>query len=61
MTVFAGILYDKFNKLLLIVVSVLVMAVCSGVLPWCEYFPLMLAVRFLSGIGAGGLDTGTVH
>ena len=54
----AGIIYDRFNKLLLIFYSVVCMAITTGVIPWCKPFPLMLAVRFLSGIGAGGLDTG---
>ncbi|XP_045169901.2 sodium-dependent glucose transporter 1A-like [Mercenaria mercenaria] len=55
---FGGILYDRFNKMLLIAFSTLIMAVSTGVLPWCKWFPLMLVVRFISGIGAGGLDTG---
>lgn len=53
-----GILYDRFNKLLLLAFSVLFMAVFTGIIPWCRSFSLMLAMRFISGLGAGGADTG---
>ncbi|XP_052763906.1 uncharacterized protein LOC128205894 [Mya arenaria] len=53
-----GILFDRFNKLLIIGVSCVTMAVFTGFQPWCRSYPLMLALRFLSGLGGGGLDTG---
>ena len=34
------------------------MAVTTGVVPWCSQFPLMLVVRFIGGLGSGGMDTG---
>ena len=55
---FTGYLYDHFNKLLLIFFSVLVIASSTAALPWCSHFPLMIAMRVFTGIGAGGLDTG---
>ena len=54
----AGILYDRFNKLLLIFVSIVTMAVTTAIIPWCSQFPLMLAVKFIQGLGSGGMDTG---
>ncbi|XP_045168516.2 sodium-dependent glucose transporter 1A-like isoform X1 [Mercenaria mercenaria] len=53
-----GLLYDHFSKSLVIAFSTMIMAVTTVALPWCRWFALMLAVRFLSGVGAGGLDTG---
>jgi hypothetical protein len=40
------------------VFSTIIMAVFNGVLPWCKWFPLMIAVRFIAGLGAGGFNTG---
>ncbi|KAH3718210.1 hypothetical protein DPMN_061009 [Dreissena polymorpha] len=36
------------------------MGLSTGFVPYCESFPLMLTMRFLAGLGAGGLDTGVV-
>ncbi|XP_052803647.1 sodium-dependent glucose transporter 1A-like [Mya arenaria] len=57
-SILGGILYDRFNKLLIIGFSCIMMAVFTGFQPWCRSFPLMLVLRFLSGLGGGGLDTG---
>ena len=53
-----GVLYDKFNKLLLLTVCTIGLAVFHGVQPWCTIFPGLLVVRVFGGAFAGGLDTG---
>ncbi|KAL4228766.1 hypothetical protein ACF0H5_011808 [Mactra antiquata] len=53
-----GILYDHCYKLSLIIGSTFMLAVFTTVIPWCKWFPLMLTVRFFTGLGCGGLDTG---
>ncbi|KAH3718192.1 hypothetical protein DPMN_060991 [Dreissena polymorpha] len=57
-SLFGGVLYDRFDKLLLISLSCFLMGLSTGFVPYCESFPLMLTMRFLSGLGAGSLDTG---
>ncbi|KAL3832490.1 hypothetical protein ACJMK2_024130 [Sinanodonta woodiana] len=53
-----GVLYDKFNRLLLLFLIVLGMSLSSGIMPWCSLFPLMVTMRAIGGACAGGLDTG---
>ncbi|XP_052248788.1 sodium-dependent glucose transporter 1-like isoform X4 [Dreissena polymorpha] len=57
-SIIGGVLYDRFDKLLLIALSCFLMGLSTGFVPYCESFPLMLTMRFLAGLGAGGLDTG---
>ncbi|XP_060586052.1 sodium-dependent glucose transporter 1-like [Ruditapes philippinarum] len=53
-----GILYDRFNQVLMIAISTVVLSVFTGVTPWCTWFPAMMMVTFMSGFGSGWLDTG---
>ncbi|XP_060607776.1 sodium-dependent glucose transporter 1A-like isoform X2 [Ruditapes philippinarum] len=53
-----GLLFDHFSKPLVIALATLILAVTTVSLPWCRWFTLMLVVRFVSGLGAGALDTG---
>ncbi|KAK3603650.1 hypothetical protein CHS0354_017366 [Potamilus streckersoni] len=53
-----GVLYDRFNRLLLLFLVIMGMSLTSGIMPWCSLFPLMVTVRAISGACAGGLDTG---
>ncbi|KAH3718200.1 hypothetical protein DPMN_060999 [Dreissena polymorpha] len=53
-----GVLYDRFDRLLLLALSCFLMGLSTGFVPYCESFPLMLIMRFLAGLGCGGLDTG---
>ncbi|XP_052245601.1 sodium-dependent glucose transporter 1B-like [Dreissena polymorpha] len=52
------VLYDRFDRLLLLALSCFLMGLSTGFVPYCESFPLMLIMRFLAGLGCGGLDTG---
>ncbi|KAL4216957.1 hypothetical protein ACF0H5_023415 [Mactra antiquata] len=36
----------------------MILSVFTTVTPWCKWFPVMLAVKFFTGLGCGGLDTG---
>ncbi|KAK6192311.1 hypothetical protein SNE40_003800 [Patella caerulea] len=54
-----GILYDRFNKTLLLGLCVIFMAVTVAVLPLCSPYGLMLVIfwtnsYFMSGLNAGG-------
>ncbi|XP_045169363.2 sodium-dependent glucose transporter 1-like [Mercenaria mercenaria] len=53
-----GILYDKLDKLLLIIGSIIGTAVTIAAIPWCSYFWLMMVVKCLSGMLTASLDTG---
>ncbi|KAK3596319.1 hypothetical protein CHS0354_031651 [Potamilus streckersoni] len=57
-TLIFGVLYDRFNRLLLLFLSILGASIGSGTTPWCSNFPLMIAVRIISGVFFGGIDTG---
>ena len=57
-SVLTGLLYEKYNKVVLLVVSILGAAGASAAVPWCTEFYLMLFVRFLYGSMAASLDTG---
>ncbi|XP_053374264.1 sodium-dependent glucose transporter 1-like [Mercenaria mercenaria] len=54
----SGILYDRFNKVLLIAFYAVVLSVFTGLVPWCQWFSVMMVVKFICGLAAGGLDTG---
>ena len=53
-----GVLYDKFNKLLLLAFTSFWFAVFTCVKPWCSLFSVMIVVNLLAGTFCGGLDTG---
>ncbi|KAL3832495.1 hypothetical protein ACJMK2_024134 [Sinanodonta woodiana] len=53
-----GILYDKFNRLLLLFLVIMGTSLAGGIAPWCSQFPLMVTMRAIAGACAGGLDTG---
>ena len=54
----AGMVYDKLNKSLLLLLTVLGMAVTTVALPWCTIYGMMIAVHFVVSVFGGGLDTG---
>ncbi|KAK3603651.1 hypothetical protein CHS0354_017367 [Potamilus streckersoni] len=53
-----GVLYDKFNRLLVLFLMVMGMSLAGGIAPWCSLFPLMVTMRAISGACVGGLDAG---
>ena len=55
-----GILYDRLNKVALLCVCTLGLAVFILVTPYCASLVTMLAARFATGVFCGGLDTGGV-
>ncbi|WAR12929.1 MFS4B-like protein [Mya arenaria] len=54
----SGLLYDRCRRLFLLVVCTLGAGTCTLMTPYTRSLPAMLAVRVLSGIFCGGLDTG---
>ena len=54
----AGVVYDKLNKSLLLLLSVLGLAVTTIALPWCSIYAMMITIHFLVSFFGGGLDTG---
>ena len=53
-----GALYDKFNRLTLLIISSFIGAVFQCIQPWCPMFPVMLIVRFIASLLSGGMETG---
>ena len=54
----SGVLYDRFNKVLMIALSSIMLSVFTGVTPWCKWFSLMMVATFMCGFGSGWLDAG---
>ncbi|KAL3855262.1 hypothetical protein ACJMK2_014847 [Sinanodonta woodiana] len=57
-TLIFGVLYDRCNRLLLLFINILGTSISNGITPWCSLFPLMIALRIMSGVFFGGIDTG---
>ncbi|XP_076461019.1 sodium-dependent glucose transporter 1A-like [Babylonia areolata] len=53
----AGVIYDKLNKSLLLLLSVVGLAVSTAILPWCSLYSLMITIHVVSALFAGALDT----
>ena len=53
-----GVLYDRYNRHIMLAVCTFGFAVFNGVKPFCSVFPVMVAVQLLNYIFSGGLDTG---
>ncbi|WAR18912.1 MFS4B-like protein [Mya arenaria] len=53
-----GVLYDRFNKLLLLAASTFGLAVSTAAVPYCSSLVAMLAIKFLGGFACGHLDAG---
>ncbi|XP_052248315.1 sodium-dependent glucose transporter 1-like isoform X2 [Dreissena polymorpha] len=57
-----GLLFDRFNRLLMLSTVTSLSAVAIAVMPWCSQFSLMLAINFVSGFFTGGIDvSGNSH
>ncbi|XP_033762666.1 sodium-dependent glucose transporter 1A-like [Pecten maximus] len=54
----SGMLFDRFNKILLLFIYTFTGVFFSAVLPWCFLYELMMTVQFCRGFYGGGLDTG---
>ncbi|XP_060086072.1 sodium-dependent glucose transporter 1A-like [Ylistrum balloti] len=57
-SVISGLLFDRFNKVLLLFVYTFTGVFFSAILPWCYMYELMMTVQFCRGFYGGGLDTG---
>lgn len=53
-----GILYDKFNKILILALSSLCIGLTVTVTPFCSTLPWMLAIKFAGGASCGAFDVG---
>lgn len=54
-----GFLFDRYNKLLMIFVSIVCLSMVVAVLPWCSIYELMVAIHVLKGLCMGVTDGGT--
>ena len=54
----AGMVYNKVNKSLLMLLTVMGLAVTTVAIPWCSPYALMVAIHFVASLFAGGIDTG---
>ncbi|OWF47704.1 sodium-dependent glucose transporter 1A-like [Mizuhopecten yessoensis] len=54
----SGLLFDRFNKVLLLFLYTFTGVFFSAILPWCYLYELMMTVQFCRGFYGGGLDTG---
>ncbi|XP_050409313.1 sodium-dependent glucose transporter 1A-like [Patella vulgata] len=54
----SGILYDRFNKTLLLGLYVILMAITVASLPLCSPYGLMLVISWANAFFMGGMDTG---
>ncbi|PVD30383.1 hypothetical protein C0Q70_09648 [Pomacea canaliculata] len=53
----AGMVYDKLNKSLLLIMSLLGLSFTTIALPWCSPYVLMIMIHFLCSMCAGSVDT----
>ncbi|KAL8609318.1 hypothetical protein ACOMHN_048874 [Nucella lapillus] len=53
----AGMVYEKLNKSLLMLLCLLCMAVATIAVPWCSLYSLMVAIHFVFSFFGGGLET----
>ncbi|KAH3716278.1 sodium-dependent glucose transporter 1A-like [Dreissena polymorpha] len=57
-----GLLFDRFNRLLMLSTVTSLSAVAIAAMPWCSQFPLMVAINLVSGFFTGGIDvSGNSH
>lgn len=56
----SGLLFDRFNKILLIFSSVFGNAVTIGIIPWCSRYELMIVIHWVKGLFSGSLDAGKI-
>lgn len=54
----SGLLFDRFNKILLLFLYTFTGVFFSAIIPWCFLYELMMTVQFCRGFYGGGLDTG---
>ncbi|KAK3595385.1 hypothetical protein CHS0354_008815 [Potamilus streckersoni] len=54
----SGILFDKYDRLLLLFFSIFGIALTTSAWTWSIYFEAMAVIRFLDGMFCGSLDTG---
>jgi predicted MFS family arabinose efflux permease len=53
-----GFAYDRFNKIGVFVVIVIIMGISAALTPWCYHLAAMLVVHGFHGICAASLETG---
>lgn len=53
-----GIVYDRFNKELTLMISTLMMGALTVLLPFTRYLPVMAVINCLRSSFMGGLDAG---
>ncbi|VDI73266.1 MFS transporter, FHS family, Na+ dependent glucose transporter 1 [Mytilus galloprovincialis] len=52
----SGILFDRFNKIMLIFTAVFGNAVTVAIIPWCSRYELMIFIHLIKGVFSGSLD-----
>ena len=54
-----GVLFDSYNKLLLLFVAVFGNAVTAAIIPWCFVYEIMVIMHIAKGTFCGALDAST--
>lgn len=55
-----GVLFDCFNKQLLLFFTLLLAAIATTIIPWCMSLVVMAVMFALQGISMGLLETGEI-
>ncbi|PVD19262.1 hypothetical protein C0Q70_19748 [Pomacea canaliculata] len=53
----AGVVYDKLDKSMLLIMSLLGLSFTTIALPWCSPYALMIAIHFICSLFGGSVDT----
>ncbi|KAH3716310.1 sodium-dependent glucose transporter 1A-like isoform X1 [Dreissena polymorpha] len=57
-SIIGGVIYDRFDKLLLLTASTFALALSSAFVPYCSSLVAMLLIKCIGGFACGTLDTG---
>ncbi|XP_052248311.1 sodium-dependent glucose transporter 1-like isoform X2 [Dreissena polymorpha] len=59
-SIIGGVIYDRFDKLLLLTASTFALALSSAFVPYCSSLVAMLLIKCIGGFACGTLDTGVL-
>ncbi|XP_052219459.1 sodium-dependent glucose transporter 1-like [Dreissena polymorpha] len=57
-SILTGMLFDKYNRVVIMILAIVGTAITQLAIPWCSMFPLMITTKFLSGVMCAVLDAG---
>jgi len=53
-----GLMFDRLDKLLLVLFPLVGIGVTLAIIPWCAPYGLMIVIHWFKGLFSGGLDAG---